>query len=115
MTGSTHVFLARRDTGQLFNLFMTADGDPQSLSMSPAGRWLSLVTQDGLLLYDLVADRGHIYVDGPLDFAPQWSPSGEWLYAGSDGRHYLVAPDLENREVTAEPLACRYALWLGAD
>lgn len=114
MSGSTHVFLVRRDTGQLFNLFTTADGDPQSLHMSPAGRWLSLVTGEGLLLYDLVADRGGIYVDGPQDFEPQWSPSGEWLYAGSQGRHYLLAPDRDTREVTGEPLACSHALWLGA-
>lgn len=110
----TVVFLARRDTGQLFNLFTAWNGAPQTLSISPAGRWLSLVTRDALLLYDLIKDRGTVQVDGPIDFAPQWSPSGEWLYAGSDGRHYLVAPDLDNRELSAEPLTCNHALWLGA-
>lgn len=114
VTGTTHVYLARRDTGQLFNLFSTVDGDARSLAISPAGRWLSVVTREGLLLYDLVEDRGTVGVDGPIDFVPQWSPSGEWLYVASEGRHYLVAPGLENRELTAEPLACGHALWLGA-
>jgi hypothetical protein len=112
---STHVFLVRRDTGQLFNLFSVADADPRSLSISPAGRWLALVTAEGLMLYDLVMDRGGVYAEGAQSFTPQWSPDGNWLFSGSEGRYTLIAPGKEVREVRAEAYICDAAIWLHSD
>lgn len=109
---STYVFLARRDTGQLFNLFSAANADPQSLSVSPAGRWLALATEEGLLLYDLVMDRGGIYSEGLQQIGPLWSPNGDWLFSGSEGRYTMIAPGKEVREMQAEVVSCEAAVWL---
>lgn len=109
---STYVFLARRDTGQLFNLFSATNADPQSLSASPAGRWLALATEEGLLLYDLVMDRGGIYAEGLQQIGPLWSPEGDWLFSGGEGRYTMVAPGKDVREVQAENISCEAAVWL---
>ena len=110
---ATTIFLARRDTRQLFKLFSATNGDPTSLSISPAGRWLALESDEGLVLYDLVADRGSIYTEGAQPIAALWSPSGAWLFTGGDGRYYLIAPGSDGRDVPAGGLACDSAVWLG--
>ncbi len=109
----TFVFLVRRDTGQSFNLFRATNGAPTSLSISPAGRWLALKTEEGLLLYDLVEDRGGVYTEGEQQIEALWSASGDWLFTGGEGLYYLIAPGEDTRRISTHAFSCDAAVWLG--
>jgi hypothetical protein len=109
----TYVYAVPRRAGDIALLF-TADGaDPDTLALSPDGRWLTLVVGDALLLHALDDGRTFHYPLPAPNARLAWSPTGDWLFVTAGDMLLALAPASSYHEViAASPPQCTGVAWL---
>jgi TolB protein len=98
--GNSHPFRMDRDGKNKVDLTKSSNGFAYGFSGSPNGKRISYHENYQVYLADADGThRVHINTGHPFNFAPTWSPDGEWLLFVS-GEHYDCHPHIVRADGT---------------